>query len=99
MPSRTASIDHEAALSPLLAWYERLERATASETEWIELEVAVNQAFIDAEQGFLEAAARRAADGDDAQRTKEQLNELAALRKRIEGEVALVKAREASQKK
>ena len=52
MPSHAASIDHEETLSTLRATYERMERVTASETDWIELEVAVNRAFIDAERFF-----------------------------------------------
>lgn len=96
MPSHAASIDHEEKLSTLRATYERMERATAPETDWIELEVAVNQAFIDAEQVFLKAAAQQAADRDDARRTQEHMNELVSLRKRIEGQVALAKARERS---
>lgn len=93
MPSHAVSIDYEGKLSTLLATYERMERATARETAWIELEVAVNQAFIDAEQVFLKAAAQQAADRDDARRTQQHMNELVSLRKRIEGQVALAKAR------
>lgn len=71
-----------------------MERADARETEWIDLEVAVNQAFVEAEQGFLDAAARQAADADDARSTAEHLEKLASLRKRIEDQVARAKARE-----
>lgn len=93
MPSHTTSIDYEETLSTLLATYERMERATARKGEWIEFEVAVNQAFIDAEQVFLSAAAQRAATSDDARRAKEHMNELVSLRERIEGQVALASAR------
>ncbi|HEY6173909.1 MAG TPA: hypothetical protein VIX73_05665 [Kofleriaceae bacterium] len=94
MLSHDASIDRKEALSTLLARYEHMERATAPETEWIALEVAVNQAFVDAERVFLNAAALQAADADDARYTEEHLNALVSLRKRIEGQVALAKARE-----
>lgn len=97
MPSLAASIDYEEKLSTLLARYERMERATPRETDWIELEAAVNQAFIDAEQVFLDAVARQAADSDDARRTQEHMNALASLRKRIEGQFALAEAREKGQ--
>lgn len=88
-----ASIDREQTLATLLATYERMERAIARETEWIELEVAVNQAFVDVQQVFLDAGMQQAASSD-AQRMQEHLNELVSLRKRIEGQVARAKARE-----
>jgi hypothetical protein len=74
-----------------------MERAAASKFEWIELEVAVNQAFIEVEQVFLNAAAQQSADPGDARRAQEHMDELVSLRKRIEGQVALASARKGSQ--
>lgn len=88
-----ALLDRETlALHALLATYGRMERATASKADWIELEVAVNRAFIDA----VDAAAQEAADRDGARRVQEHMNALISLRKRIEGQVALAEARERS---
>lgn len=97
MPTHATSIDYEERLSTLLATYERMERATASKFEWIELEVAVNQAFIDVEQVFLNGAAQQASSSDDARRAQEHMDELVSLRERIEGQVALASARNGSQ--
>lgn len=93
MPSHAAIIDHEKQLSNLLAAYDRLERVTARKADWIQLEVAVNRAFIDA----VDSAAQRAADSDDARRRQEHMNELVSSRKCIDGRVALATAQEGSQ--
>jgi hypothetical protein len=96
MPSPATSIDYEVKLATLLATYERMERANARKAEWIELEVAVTQAFIDAEQGFLNATAKQATDRQDTRRAQAHMHELVALRKRIEDQVILASAREGS---
>jgi hypothetical protein len=94
MPSHAVSVDCEEKLSTLLATYERMERASARKTEWIELEIVVNQAFIDT----VDAAAQPTADSDDTRRMQEHMNQLVSLRQRIEGEIALAKAREERQR-
>lgn len=97
MASHATSIDYGKRLSTLLARYERMERAAPSKFEWIELEVSVNQAFIEVEQVFLSAVEQQVANSDDARRAQEHMDALVALRKRIEGQVDLASAKNGSQ--